>query len=113
MFALQQPGIVAFQRLKRIPVVMPLAREFRAGSLWGHMHLIDNIWLWQFELDLQRPTYGYELNHIQKDQVWVLRLLEAQGQRLASPSELVTFEDFVRDLPLFRSGGGDRTRGGG
>ena len=103
LFGLQQPEVIAFQELRRVPVVMPLARNLRASSMAGLHAMIDEIWPWQFELDMRAPTYGWDLNHKAVDEVWVLQFLVCRGDRLSSPSEPAPFQDFVRDLPWYRT----------
>ena len=85
-FALQRPYVTAFQRLNKLPAVMPLVRDLEARSFYEMMHAIDDIWPWQFELKLAPPAYGWEFIDVEKDRVWVLQHCDVVGGTIASPS---------------------------
>ena len=99
-FALQQPLVTAFQKLSKIQVVLPPPKFIKGKDISEMMNVLDAIWRWQFRVELKPPVYGWELNHVPRDEVWVLMNCEIAEGIIQSPSDPVPFADFVNGLPL-------------
>ena len=91
------------QRLQKLEVVYPNVKNIPAKNIWDMMLVVDEIWPWQFQLQLRPPTYGWELNDAPRNTVWVLQHCAVFGTKVSSPSQPVPFDDFVADLPTFSS----------
>ena len=102
-FALQNPGVVAFQQLEKLQVVLPRPRDIQGKNLREMLVMMDEIWPWQFQLQLRPPTFGWELSDVPRNTVWVLQHCVVVGTKVTSPSQPVPFEEFVADLPTFTS----------
>ena len=91
---------MCYAKLRRLQVALPLARTIKGTIPQQAMANIDAVWPWQFEAAFAPCTFGFELRDIQVGHVWVLRLVEhVSSSRMSSPTELVPFEDLMRDLP--------------
>ena len=109
-FALQNPHVAAFQRLTKLVVTLPHVSTVQVRNLQGFLRYLDDIWPWQFELKMTPPAYGWEFNGVEKNRVWVLQHCDVVDSKIASPSQPIPFDDFVRDLPTFKGGKKGDTR---